>query len=255
MLNCQRSLFSNPELLQHTSSLHSSLPLIKITPPHVLFVNKYLFSFLANIVIHDSAQMAAVFQNRCAPLSFSRALCGWFNRVIHFGISVFSPLFAARFCMTAPADRLQHTGRCISQFSAPGLRKRALALLRKVQAKWAPLPLALSTVVLEPAAVSKKVVEGWHGDLLLKWKRGQIWWADLFMGLEWTANEGKSSLFFLLLLRRHLVVLSFKNVFSFSQEFNFLLHEYSVLSDPLYVRLARIRNTWNYRLVGADISN
>lgn len=101
------------------------------------------------------------FPNRCATLSFSRALCGLFNRVINFWISVFSPLFAVRFCMTAPVDRLQLTGRCISQFSAPSFRKRALALLCKVQAKWAPLPLALSTVVLESATVSTKVVEGW----------------------------------------------------------------------------------------------
>lgn len=50
--------------------------------------------------------------------------------------------------MTALVDRLQHAGRCISQFSAPSFRRRALALLCRVQAKWAPLPLALSTVVL-----------------------------------------------------------------------------------------------------------
>ncbi len=136
-----------------------------------------------------------LFPNRCATLSFSRALCGLFNRVINFWISVFSPLFAVRFCMTAPVDRLQLTGRCISQFSAPSFRKRALALLCKVQAKWAPLPLALSTVVLESATVSKKVVE-WlvievetRANLM---SRPQ----DLFMGPQWTANEERIFLFF-----------------------------------------------------------
>lgn len=102
-----------------------------------------------------------LFPNRCATLSFSRALCGLFNRVINFWISVFSPLFAVWFCMTALVDRLQHTGRCISQFSAPSFRKQALALVCRVQAKWAPLPLAHATVVLESATVSTKVVGGW----------------------------------------------------------------------------------------------
>lgn len=57
--------------------------------------------------------------------------------------------------------------------SAPSFRKGALALLCKVQAKWAPLPLALSTVVLESATVEKG---GWRmaGDLLLKRKQGQM---------------------------------------------------------------------------------
>lgn len=86
--------------------------------------------------------------NRCATLSFSRAFLSLSNRVIHPRISVSSPLFAVRFCVTALVDRLQHTGRCISQFSAPGFRRQALAVLYRAQAKWARLPLALPTVVL-----------------------------------------------------------------------------------------------------------
>lgn len=115
-----------------------------------------------------------LFPNRCATLSFSRAVCSLFIRVIHFWISVFSPLFAVRFCMTALVDRLWHTGRCISQFSAPSFRKQTLALLCKVQAKCAPLPPAVSTVVLESATVSKKVVEGW------------------LVTCYWSGNKGKS---------------------------------------------------------------
>lgn len=115
-----------------------------------------------------------LFPNRCATLSFSRALCGLFNRVIHFWICVFSPLFAMWFCMTALVDRLQHTGRCISQILAPSFRKQALALLCRVQAKWAPLPLAFATVVLESAPASKKVVGGW------------------LMTCYWSGNKGKS---------------------------------------------------------------
>ena len=45
-----------------------------------------------------------------------------------------------RLCMTALVDRLQHTGRCILQFSVPSFRMWALALSCRVQANWAPLP-------------------------------------------------------------------------------------------------------------------
>lgn len=86
-------------------------------------------------------------------------------------------------------------GDCVSQFSAPSFRKEALALSCQVQAKWASLPLALSTVVLESATVSKKVVRGVRGggggvaagDLLLKWEQGQIWWAGLKI-YSWVFN-------------------------------------------------------------------
>ncbi|TNN69653.1 hypothetical protein EYF80_020143 [Liparis tanakae] len=41
------------------------------------------------------------------------------------------------------------------------VKKQALAQFCRVQAKWAPLPLPLATLVLESATVSKTVVGGW----------------------------------------------------------------------------------------------
>lgn len=190
MLNCQRSLsLLNPNCSVTCRFFHSLLPFMKIEQ-----LRGYLLINICSPSLQTSLFVILcrwrLFPNRCATLSFSRALCGLFNRVINFWISVFSPLFAVRFCMTALVDRLQHTGRCISQFSAPSLRKRALALLCKVRAKWAPLPLALSTVVLESAPSLKRWLrDGWWLVIEVETRANLMSRPqDLFMGLQWTAN-------------------------------------------------------------------
>lgn len=130
--------------------------------------------FLTNIIMCRWL----LFPNRCAMLPFSWAICGLFNRMINFWISVFPSVI----CSTVLHDRTGTQAAAHREMqvtiSAPSFRKWALALLCKVQAKWAPLPLALSTVVLESATVKKG---GWRmaGGLLLKRKQGQIWWAGL----------------------------------------------------------------------------
>lgn len=100
-----------------------------------------------------------LFPNRCATLSFTWVLCSLFIRVINLGNQCFpsiicSVLLHDRTSRQTAAHREMH-----SAISAPSFRKQALALLCKVQAKWAPLPHSLYS-----GAGISHCLERWWGD-------------------------------------------------------------------------------------------
>lgn len=114
-----------------------------------------------------------LFPNRCAMLPFSWAICGLFNRMINFWISVFPPLFAAPYYMTAPVHRLQHTGRCRSQSQLPVSKSEHWHCCVRFRPNGLHfLSLSLQWCWNQP--LSRKVVGGWLVDCY------------------WSGNKGKS---------------------------------------------------------------
>lgn len=109
--------------------LHGKLPFMKIKQAHGYLLINICSTFLQTQLFMILCRWW-LFPNRCATLSFSRALRALLNRVIHFGVSVFSPLLAVWFCMAALVDRLLHTGRCMLQFSAPLFQKVGTGIAR-----------------------------------------------------------------------------------------------------------------------------
>lgn len=161
-----------------------------------------------------------LFLNRCATLSFSRALCYLFNRVINLRISVFFLHYLLRvsawlhrwtdcstqgdtFCnFQLPATESRHW-LCSVRFRPNGLHFLLLAL----QWCWNQ-PLSL-----------KKMVWGMSGDLLLKWEQGQIWWrTGIKIWIWYTMNCKWAQIFsFFDCQEVSSLVWSFKNVITFTQ--------------------------------------
>lgn len=144
---------SLPTLFWNMPFLQGRLPLMKIAYDYLL-INIWLPPYKHHYSWYcaDGGCFQTDVRHCHSQGQFAAYLIEWLISKSVF----FSPLFAAWFCMTALVDRLQHTGRRISQFSAPSFRKWALAMLPMVRAKWAQLPLSLYW-----AAGSKKIVGEW----------------------------------------------------------------------------------------------
>lgn len=135
--------------------------------------------------------------------SFSRALCGLFNRMINFRISVFCPLFAVPYYAAAPVHKLQHTGRCSSQFQLPvSEREHWHCCVRFRPNGLHFLSLSLQWCWNQP--LSRKVVGGW---LVTCYRSGNKGKSDeqglkIYLWRSASCSRGtKSSLFLLLGVR------------------------------------------------------